>query len=730
MLRRWLFVSLLTLSILTGGPLSPGSNLQPENTSSEDSHLFRQINGLTVPVDFPEISIEKKGITGSGRLFLGTTHPKTGNYLLILEDDGTPYFYRRYPSAPDAPGCGDFKLHPTGFLSAFLYAPRHFIVLDSHFNEIDTVQAQNGYGTDSHELILLPNGNALLIALELQKMDLSRIVEGGRTDALVFGNHIQELDVDKNVVFEWRCWDHFDIGDAVHEDLTAPVVDYVHMNAIAIDFDGHLLISSRHLSEITKIHRSTGAIIWRFGGKHNEFEILNDDTGFFYQHYVRPVTGKPGHYLLFDNGNYRKPYFSRAVEFKLDTQSGTAEKIWEYRHTPDKFVSQYGSVQRLPAGNTLINWSTWPPLYATEVSQNGESVFQIRSNDFSSERVHRFDWSGKANRPDLIVDAYESGVFLIFNQFGNPDVTLYHIYGDTVPEPNRPLETTSETTLFLSGLQSNRNWYFRVTSVNGSGVESPFSNQVRAFVKRVEAGQNKLLNGDFSRAAAFWSLTVSDQAAATGKVSPDGRYQIDILQAGSSPEQIVLSQDNIELIQGKTYRLELDVSADSTRLMSVKISGAASADYGRIGLVQLGPAEKHLSFDFLMQERTDLKASLRFLMGGKTPGIKIDNVSLVSVDESGIDEPSEQPRHFGLSQNYPNPFNPVTSICYQLAESGHVTLSIYDLSGRLVETLVDKNQVAGQYRVFFYAADYASGIYLYRLKSPSSIATQKMTLLR
>lgn len=240
------------------------------------------INGVAVPGDFPKINIDHRGPTANGRLFLGTTHPKTGNYLLILEDDGTPYFYRRFPPAPDSPGCGDFKVHPSGLLSAFIYAPRHFLLLDNHFNEVRTVTAQNGYGTDAHEIVLLENGNALLIALETRKIDLSRIVDGGQKDALVIGNHIQEQDINGSVVFEWLCWDHFLITDAYRENLTAAVVDFVHMNSLALDYDDNLLVSSRHLSEVTKINRKTGEIIWRFGGKNSEFDILNDEHGFSY----------------------------------------------------------------------------------------------------------------------------------------------------------------------------------------------------------------------------------------------------------------------------------------------------------------------------------------------------------------------------------------------------------------------------------------------------------------
>jgi arylsulfate sulfotransferase len=63
----------------------------------------------------------------------------------------------------------------------------------------------------------------------------------------------------------------------------------------------HFLVSCRHLDEITKIHRTTGEIIWRFGGSQNEFNFINDYP-FTHQHSIRSLGNN--RYILFDNGNY------------------------------------------------------------------------------------------------------------------------------------------------------------------------------------------------------------------------------------------------------------------------------------------------------------------------------------------------------------------------------------------------------------------------------------------
>jgi hypothetical protein len=75
------------------------------------------------------------------------------------------------------------------------------------------------------------------------------------------------------------------------------------------------------------------------------------------------------------------------------------------------------------------------------------------------------------------------------------------------------------------------------------------------------------------------------------------------------------------------------------------------------------------------------------------------------------------PGTFALLQNYPNPFNPSTTIAYEVPANSRVTLSVYDVLGRLVTTLVDKVQDAGRYTIAFDATHLASGIYFYRFEA-------------
>ena len=88
------------------------------------------------------------------------------------------------------------------------------------------------------------------------------------------------------------------------------------------------------------------------------------------------------------------------------------------------------------------------------------------------------------------------------------------------------------------------------------------------------------------------------------------------------------------------------------------------------------------------------------------------------------------PTIYLLYQNYPNPFNPSTTIKYDISKSGKVELKVYDILGREVKTLIDKEQEAGRYEINFDAHSLASGVYFYRLTVNDYVAAKKMILLR
>ena len=95
----------------------------------------------------------------------------------------------------------------------------------------------------------------------------------------------------------------------------------------------------------------------------------------------------------------------------------------------------------------------------------------------------------------------------------------------------------------------------------------------------------------------------------------------------------------------------------------------------------------------------------------------------------------ETPTKYSLNNNYPNPFNPVTTLRYDLSENGLVNITIYDMLGREVKTLINQTQDAGYKSVIWdatndYGKPVSAGIYLYQIQAGEYISTKKMVLLK
>jgi len=97
---------------------------------------------------------------------------------------------------------------------------------------------------------------------------------------------------------------------------------------------------------------------------------------------------------------------------------------------------------------------------------------------------------------------------------------------------------------------------------------------------------------------------------------------------------------------------------------------------------------------------------------------------------TGVENDNVIPNEFNLLQNYPNPFNPTTTISFSLANNGFVNLTVFNITGEKVASLVNREYQTGNYTVEFNANDLPSGIYLYRLSAGNFVSTKKMILMK
>lgn len=696
-------------------PNQVNQNLSDYSTTSENS--IRVINGVSVPSDFPlwNVDIHESQSTDE-KIFIA---PQTGpKYALLFNEDGSPYAYKKLNI-----NTVDFKRQPDGTITMWnigeYYSSSHFVSLDEELNTLGSYYAANGFVVDSHDFLLLENGHYIVIARNDRITDMSKIIQGGNSRVHVTDAHIQEFDAQKNLVFEWLCTDHINIQDAIYEDMTANTIDYMHTNSVAVDYDGHIIISIRNQCEVTKIHRQTGELIWRFSGVNNQFQYEPGDTGVFYQHSAFPVEGKPNHYIIFDNGNHRLPRYSRAVEFFLDPETMEAENIWEYRHDPNIYAYSRGNVQRLDNGNTLVNFShpTWPK--AVEVTPDGEVVYEADFEEsYLTYRTFKFQYDHIYEKPYLLVESKPHVVSLIFNKFGDTTVAHYDVYAGKNMYELSKLASTEKPYLQLTNLENNQTYFFKVIAVDNDGNESEPSEIVSTKVRYIDIGENYLRNGDFSDGTEHWDFLTTDNVIASS-FTRDEQLNIKISVGSTNKTDIKLSQDNLILLKNREYILEFDASANKNLIIEPRIIGSddKAEPYAQIGNQIISTQSKQYQFPFTMESASDFDATVIFNCGMAEGTIFLDNIKLYEKETTSVEDDFSSPQEYRLFSNFPNPFNPSTTIKYSLPKMSNVKIEIYSSTGELLKTLASGVQNKGIHSKTFNSGNLPSGVYFYKMEA-------------
>lgn len=410
-------------------------------------------------------------------IFLSPALTTQSPYLTILDSAGNLVYYKQLDPAF---GYADFKAMPDGALSYFQGWPDNMggegyrVAMDASYNKTETIEAGNGYLIDPHEYLQLPDGHTAVTIYDIQPVDLTS--RGGPANAQFIDFVLQEKDKTGDVVFEWHAAKDIPFEDS-WEPITGTLIDPYHGNSIELLPDNNYLVSLRHTSQLVKINRQTGELMWTMGGaKDSDFSFTNDDAGFVYQHDARWHDGN--RLTVFDNGNiHPPPKYSRAVEYVVDEARKTLTKVWEYRHTPDIYGFFMGNATREANGNTFIGWGG-PRSIATEVSPSGETLLEVELGA-PGGFVYRWNTSAWVGHPDtppaLVADVAPSGAAeLYFSWNGATEVAAYRVEGGPSPDKLTSVKVIPkagfENSLELSkGAQPG--CYYRVVPIDKQGKD-------------------------------------------------------------------------------------------------------------------------------------------------------------------------------------------------------------------------------------------------------------------
>ncbi|HEX2721466.1 MAG TPA: arylsulfotransferase family protein [Gemmatimonadaceae bacterium] len=306
-------------------------------------------------------------------------------YGVVIDNTGRVVWYRRFPNGPGL----SFMAEPNGrYLARPMTADptdiEPWIELDPLGNPTRTLGCALGLQPRPHDIITLGDGSYWLMCDDSRTMDLT--ADGGVAIARVTGTSVQHVAADGTLLFRWSPFDHFSITDVVLSERIGASVNWTHGNALDLDTDGNLIVSFRNLDEVTKINTASGAVMWRLGGRRNQFTFIDSpEPAFSHQHSVR--VSAAGELMIVDNiGN---PNESRAEHYTLDAAAKTARLVRSYGSVAGAVVTQIGgSVQSLPGERTLVSFGTEGRV--EEYDALGRVVWRIEGNPgyiFRAQRI-------------------------------------------------------------------------------------------------------------------------------------------------------------------------------------------------------------------------------------------------------------------------------------------------------------------------------------------------------
>jgi hypothetical protein len=318
-----------------------------------------------------------------------------------------------------------------------------YVIADNTYHEIARVSAGNGYRGDHHDFTITPQGTALITIYDTERRDLSSV--GGSRRGTVVDGVLQEVDIETGrLLFEWHSLRHVGLADS-YKDVPRRARDpwdYFHINSADVDADGNLLISARNTHAVYKVHRATGAIMWRLGGKRSDFK-LGRGVRFAWQHDVRRQPDAT--ISIFDNSaspKVRKR--SRGIVLALDEQRMHARLKRKYDHPRDLLAINKASMQVLPNGNAFLGWGSEP--YFSEFSRRGRLLFDARfPRAVDSYRAYRFPWTGQpTDAPAVTTIARRGGRLTVYASWnGATNVATWQVLAGPRPDALRPVRSAA-----------------------------------------------------------------------------------------------------------------------------------------------------------------------------------------------------------------------------------------------------------------------------------------------
>ncbi|KAJ5752976.1 hypothetical protein N7520_009893 [Penicillium odoratum] len=348
----------------------------------------------------------------------------------------------------------EIQKHLAWIMSYEPYAPEtnaSVMIFDNHYNEVRNITIPSDE-FDGHDFNVIDNGSkALMIRIS---RDVQTLEDFGQPEisARIDNTGFMELDLllsprdtTPQRIVDWRARGRVGVDESYVTNKTFLHPDFMHANAIAKNQYGDYMLSARHTSTIYLISGRDGHIIWRLGGKKNNFD---KDFNFFGQHDARFISVNETNYVisLMQNGaidlDVQQPV-SSAMYVNLDVVNMKATLLHQYMRPDGGSTERRGNMQTLPNTNVFNGWAARS--YISEYSADGRLLMEAKfiSERFDTYRSYKFPWIGRPlYPPTLLSESYGVNGSEISTAFhvswnGATDIAYWRFFAQANSTSNR-----------------------------------------------------------------------------------------------------------------------------------------------------------------------------------------------------------------------------------------------------------------------------------------------------
>ena len=402
------------------------------------------------------------------------------------------------------------------------------------------------------------------------------------------------------------------------------------------------------------------------------------------------------------------------------------KEAWEYQKKQYRYL-----IARWGCYRSLGIWEIVNEITGTDAWQAGKTVQGLNW-------VKKVDDYFKENDPfDHPTTASQHGGRYWKDGYKEVDIPNVHLYETSWPRhySNNALRSS----VYIYHFISSKFWndFDKPAFMGEAGYESSYGNYAFPSIGYTTMYHDALWTTWASGNAStpmWWDFTrrdiISDDILAQLKVFSNAVQQIDYVNNPVRPLTAAAAGCDIYALAGDSLAFGWirEAVGRSVSGKEITLSGVADTTYS----IEFINTWEGTGYETIAGTSTDtvLRFSVPVLVDSAADVAFIIRVAGKDFTKVGNVQALQGTMQFALLPNYPNPFNPLTTIRYEIPQPEHVTISVFNTSGQLIETLVDTRRPAGKFAILWDGSGLASGLYFYRMHSGNFEMTQKCLLLK